>query len=269
MIRRLDVPGGMAKRQLSGPRYAKRVFTFLHNIVGHYFPLRFAAALSGVHLLRRVSTASSGSAATARSTRRSRRADLGDERASILSIVPLWFFWLGAVACKRSGRRASAHAPHARPLPIRCRSCRSVVHAACRSSRACEPTAAALPSAVARSVDRAAACRPGSARSRTASRRPRGGTPSRSPSGAARRGCPSCRPRSSPRRTRSRRVHPLAIAVLEVRALAVGVERRRSRPAHSVSMFSSSVSGSAGIGGPGLTGGSADDVLAEPADQPN
>jgi glycosyltransferase involved in cell wall biosynthesis len=42
MIRRLDVPGGMAKRTMSGPVYAKRVFTFLHNIVGHYFPVRFA-----------------------------------------------------------------------------------------------------------------------------------------------------------------------------------------------------------------------------------
>jgi len=41
MIRRLDVPGGMAKRTMSGPFYAKRVFTFLHNIIGHYFPLRF------------------------------------------------------------------------------------------------------------------------------------------------------------------------------------------------------------------------------------
>src|ERR1044071_4897775 len=41
MIRRLDVPGGMAKRMMSGPAYAKRVFTFLHNIIGHYFPVRF------------------------------------------------------------------------------------------------------------------------------------------------------------------------------------------------------------------------------------
>lgn len=42
MIRRLDVPGGMAKRTLSGPAYAKKVFTFLHNVLGHYFPVRFA-----------------------------------------------------------------------------------------------------------------------------------------------------------------------------------------------------------------------------------
>jgi glycosyltransferase involved in cell wall biosynthesis len=41
MIRRLDVPGGMGKRTMSGPFYAKRVFAFLHNIIGHYFPLRF------------------------------------------------------------------------------------------------------------------------------------------------------------------------------------------------------------------------------------
>jgi glycosyltransferase involved in cell wall biosynthesis len=40
MIRRLDVPGGMAKRTLSGPAYARRVFTFVHNIIGHYFPWR-------------------------------------------------------------------------------------------------------------------------------------------------------------------------------------------------------------------------------------
>jgi glycosyltransferase involved in cell wall biosynthesis len=42
MIRRLEVPGGMAKRTLSGPAYARRVFTFVHNIIGHYFPARLA-----------------------------------------------------------------------------------------------------------------------------------------------------------------------------------------------------------------------------------
>jgi glycosyltransferase involved in cell wall biosynthesis len=42
MIRRLDEPGGMEKRSLSAPAYAQRVFTFLHNIVRHYFPVRFA-----------------------------------------------------------------------------------------------------------------------------------------------------------------------------------------------------------------------------------
>lgn len=43
MIRRLDVPGGMGKRTMSGPTYAKRVFTYMHNIIAHYFPTRFVA----------------------------------------------------------------------------------------------------------------------------------------------------------------------------------------------------------------------------------
>lgn len=43
MIRRLEVPGGMAKRSLGGAAYGRRVFTFLHNIVAHYFPGRFVA----------------------------------------------------------------------------------------------------------------------------------------------------------------------------------------------------------------------------------
>ena len=41
MRRRKDVPGGMDKRQLSGVGYAKKAFTYFHNIVAHYFPLRF------------------------------------------------------------------------------------------------------------------------------------------------------------------------------------------------------------------------------------
>lgn len=39
--RRLDVPGGMDKRQMSSATYGHRLFTFLHNIVAHYFPVRF------------------------------------------------------------------------------------------------------------------------------------------------------------------------------------------------------------------------------------
>ena len=31
----------MNKRTLSAPAYGQRVFTYLHNIVGHYFPARF------------------------------------------------------------------------------------------------------------------------------------------------------------------------------------------------------------------------------------
>ncbi len=41
MIRGVDLPGGMNKRFLPISRQGERLFIFLHNIVGHYFPLRF------------------------------------------------------------------------------------------------------------------------------------------------------------------------------------------------------------------------------------
>lgn len=43
MVRRVDIPGGMDKRYQSLLRYGWRHFEFLHNIIGHYFPVRFIA----------------------------------------------------------------------------------------------------------------------------------------------------------------------------------------------------------------------------------
>ncbi len=42
MIRRLGVAGGMDKRKLSPAGYGQKLFTFFHNVIGHYFPVRFA-----------------------------------------------------------------------------------------------------------------------------------------------------------------------------------------------------------------------------------
>jgi glycosyltransferase involved in cell wall biosynthesis len=42
IVRRLDIPGGMDKRYESILRYGWRHFEFLHNVIGHYFPARFA-----------------------------------------------------------------------------------------------------------------------------------------------------------------------------------------------------------------------------------
>lgn len=42
MIRRRGIPGGMDKRQMTAAGYGWRLFQFFHNIVAHYFPLRFA-----------------------------------------------------------------------------------------------------------------------------------------------------------------------------------------------------------------------------------
>jgi hypothetical protein len=41
MIRRFDVPGGMDKRHMTPRHLTRRVFDFQHNILGHYFPVRF------------------------------------------------------------------------------------------------------------------------------------------------------------------------------------------------------------------------------------
>jgi glycosyltransferase involved in cell wall biosynthesis len=109
MIRRLDVPGGMAKRTLSGPRYAKRVFTFLHNIVAHYFPVRFwllypayiyFVAFHAIEWIcsdsKKHQTLVSRVWATA---------------GLVVSIVPLWLYWLGELAYTRVRDGAPAHAP--------------------------------------------------------------------------------------------------------------------------------------------------------------
>ncbi len=115
MIRRLDVPGGMAKRQLSGPRYAKRVFTFLHNIVAHYFPVRFVLLYPAYiyfvafHCIewivsdsKKHQSIASRAAATA---------------GMIVAIVPLWLYWLGELGVKRLREGAPAHNPQLDPQP--------------------------------------------------------------------------------------------------------------------------------------------------------
>lgn len=109
MIRRLDVPGGMAKRTMSGPRYAKRVFTFLHNIVGHYFPLRFALlypaylVFVAYHTIEWIGWDS-------------KKHDTFAKRAwaisgLVLSIIPLWGVWLAQAWARRFREGPLAHAP--------------------------------------------------------------------------------------------------------------------------------------------------------------
>jgi glycosyltransferase involved in cell wall biosynthesis len=41
MIRRFDVPGGMDKRRMTPRHLTLRMFDFLHNVLAHYFPVRF------------------------------------------------------------------------------------------------------------------------------------------------------------------------------------------------------------------------------------
>lgn len=116
MIRRLDVPGGMAKRTLSGPRYAKRVFTFLHNIVAHYFPVRFwllyPAYLCFVafHAIEWICSDSKKHQTLA--------SRIWATTGLVVSIVPLWLYWLAELAYTRVRDGVPAHAPKLAPRPI-------------------------------------------------------------------------------------------------------------------------------------------------------
>lgn len=115
MIRRLEVPGGMAKRTLSGPRYAKRVFTFLHNIVAHYFPVRFVllypayiyfVAYHSIEWIcsdsKKHRTFTSRALATA---------------GLVVSLLPLWLYWLAELGYQRLRYGAPPHRPTLGPRP--------------------------------------------------------------------------------------------------------------------------------------------------------
>jgi glycosyltransferase involved in cell wall biosynthesis len=41
ILRRLDIHGGLAKRKMSTAGFARRLFHFLHNVIGHYHRARF------------------------------------------------------------------------------------------------------------------------------------------------------------------------------------------------------------------------------------
>ena len=105
----------MAKRTMSGPRYARRVFTFLHNIVGHYFPARFVLlypayiAFVLVHCLEWICSDSKCHDTWARRI----AASIG----MTLAIVPLWLYWLAAHAVARLRTGSPAHHPRLDPLP--------------------------------------------------------------------------------------------------------------------------------------------------------
>jgi hypothetical protein len=113
MIRRLDVPGGMAKRTMSGPRYAKRVFTFLHNIIGHYYPMRFVLLyplyiyMCAYHVTQWICSDSI--------KHRTLAQRVWATSGLMISILPLWAIWLASWAVKRVVVGEPPHRPTLRP----------------------------------------------------------------------------------------------------------------------------------------------------------
>ena len=117
MIRRLDVPGGMAKRTMSGPSYAKRMFTFLHNIIGHYFPLRFVLlypayfALCCYHVTQWICSDSI--------KHRTLAQRVWALTGLYITLIPLWMFWLASWMVHRAVKGEQPHRPTLEPLPPR------------------------------------------------------------------------------------------------------------------------------------------------------
>ena len=112
MIRRLDVPGRHGEAHAVGPALREARVHVLPQHRRALLPAALRAALSGVHLLRRVSTASSGSCSDSKKHQTLREPDLGDGRHLVLAIVPLWLL------LARRARHTSACAT-ARPRTIR------------------------------------------------------------------------------------------------------------------------------------------------------
>jgi hypothetical protein len=114
MIRRLDVPGGMAKRMMSGPAYARRVFAFLHNIIGHYFPVRFVLLYPAYvyfvafHVIQWICSDSKKHGSLAR-----RAWAVG---GLCLWLVPLWTVWLADWWVDRIRHGEPARRPTLSPL---------------------------------------------------------------------------------------------------------------------------------------------------------
>jgi glycosyltransferase involved in cell wall biosynthesis len=115
MIRRLDVPGGMAKRTMSGPVYAKRVFTFLHNIIAYYFPVRFALLyplyiyLVAYHVIQWICSDSK--------KHRTLPHRIWAVSGLCLSLLPLWGVWLVEWWYLRIRDGEPPHRPELSPHP--------------------------------------------------------------------------------------------------------------------------------------------------------
>jgi glycosyltransferase involved in cell wall biosynthesis len=115
MIRRLDVPGGMAKRTMSGPVYAKRVFTFLHNILGHYFPIRFVLLYPAYiyfvayHVIQWICSDSKKHRTLGRR--------IWAVTGIVLSLLPLWAIWLAEWVVRRIRHGEPPHRPELSPHP--------------------------------------------------------------------------------------------------------------------------------------------------------
>jgi glycosyltransferase involved in cell wall biosynthesis len=113
MIRRLGVAGGMDKRRLSPAGYGGKLFTFLHDVVAHYFPARFVllypayVGLLAYQVYDWLFDAARG--------QRSVAARLAAAVGFTVALPALWGWWLARWGARRLRHGAPAHAPSLEP----------------------------------------------------------------------------------------------------------------------------------------------------------
>ncbi len=114
MIRRVDIPGGMDKRYQGVLRYGWRHFEFLHNIIGHYFPIRFVLLYPAYAVLLWVLMLDSlWGDLQIRGFAGARR--LAVTVALTLGFPLLWLRWLARLLVKRAREGAPRHEPELDP----------------------------------------------------------------------------------------------------------------------------------------------------------
>jgi glycosyltransferase involved in cell wall biosynthesis len=113
MIRRYGVPGGMDKRRLSAPGYGAKLFLFFHNVVAHYYPLRFALLYPGYWymMLREVYDWLFDASSAQRTPRERVAAAIGFTAA----LPFLWTWWLGKWWLRRLRHGPLPHRPTIEP----------------------------------------------------------------------------------------------------------------------------------------------------------
>ncbi len=117
--RRLDIDGGLDKRQMTTSEYAHRIFVFLHNIIGHYHRTRFLALYPAYIGLLWWVTSEWILFESSHYQPRSLAEKLLASTLLAVKLPILWPYWLGRWAADRLRNGQPARAPRLPPKPDR------------------------------------------------------------------------------------------------------------------------------------------------------
>ncbi|HUQ02261.1 MAG TPA: glycosyltransferase family 2 protein [Kofleriaceae bacterium] len=114
MVRRFDVPGGMDKRHMTPRHMTRRIFDFQHDVLGHYFPVRFAL-LYPIYVIVAYAVAMDW-VWNELAARGSWRRRLWTSAQLAVELPFVWLGWLAQWTWRRLRRGAPARNPQLAPL---------------------------------------------------------------------------------------------------------------------------------------------------------